>query len=394
MLVVGRAGGGEAAEQRQHRRGGGELAQHRVGGERERVGEQDRAPSAPSRSGSPPSTPPPSPSGSTDGVERRRLAAVERRRPDGHGGAVLDLARLADHAAGAAADERGRARALVDALERRLGRGEVRAGGEHEREVAGRGRRARRAPRPPPRRAPKRASGSVESPLPMRTPMPGPYPPPRIACAALRSCGRAAAARRRALRPDRRRQDGGRDRARRAAARRGRGSRRGLGRRAAALRAGWRSSPARRPPPSARGSSTGWSASCRVTARATRRRLRAPRARRDRRAARRRAGARSSSAAPASTCAPRSPSSTCARPPTRRSAQRCAARLAAEGAPALHAELRRARPAARPRPIAPTDAQRVVRALELLDAAASAAPGRRPAVDARRPATRRCWSRS
>ena len=71
------------------------------------------------------------------GVERRRLAAVERSRPDGHGGALLDLAHLADHAAGAAADELGGRERLVYGLERRLGRREVRARGEHDGEVAG-----------------------------------------------------------------------------------------------------------------------------------------------------------------------------------------------------------------------------------------------------------------
>jgi tRNA dimethylallyltransferase len=57
-------------------------------------------------------------------------------------------------------------------------------------------------------------------------------------------------------------------------------------------------------------------------------------------------------------------------PPDAATRERYAARLAAEGAPALHAELadRDLEAAAT---IAPTDAQRVVRALELLDAGAS-----------------------
>ena len=48
-LRLGRAGRGEAAEQRQHRHGARQLAQHRVGRERERVGEQRARP--PRRSG-------------------------------------------------------------------------------------------------------------------------------------------------------------------------------------------------------------------------------------------------------------------------------------------------------------------------------------------------------
>ena len=57
------------------------------------------------------------------------------------------------------------------------------------------------------------------------------------------------------------------------------------------------------------------------------------------------------------------------RPPVRRRGPRAPPRATSSerGAPALHAELRRARPAAAAA-IAPTDAQRLVRALELLDA--------------------------
>jgi hypothetical protein len=69
-------------------------------------------------------------------VEGRRLAAVERRRPDRHGGALLDLAHLADHPAGPAADQLGGVERLTDALERRLGRREVRPRGEDHGQVA------------------------------------------------------------------------------------------------------------------------------------------------------------------------------------------------------------------------------------------------------------------
>ena len=50
-------------------------------------------------------------------------------------GALLDLAPVAEHAARAAADERRRGERLVDALERRLRRREVRAGGEQAGDV-------------------------------------------------------------------------------------------------------------------------------------------------------------------------------------------------------------------------------------------------------------------
>ena len=134
-LGVRRAGRGETAEQRQHRRGGRELAQHRVGREGERIGQQQRA-----RGAGQVRQPAEHALALAErldlGVEGHRLAAVERRGPDRDRRALLDLAHLADHARGAAADElRGRER-LVDALERRLRRREVRARGEHDREVA------------------------------------------------------------------------------------------------------------------------------------------------------------------------------------------------------------------------------------------------------------------
>ena len=101
-----------------------------------------------------------------------------------------------------------------------------------------------------------------------------------------------------------------------------------------------------------------------------RRRVRPRRPPRDRHAASRRDGARSSSAGPGCTCALRWRSSTCARRPIRPSAPGTPHGLASEGAAALHAELAARDPDAAAA-IAPTDSQRVVRALELLDAGAT-----------------------
>ena len=70
-------------------------------------------------------------------MERRGDAAVERGGPDGDGGAALDLATVAEHAAGAAADQRGRREAVVDGGERRLGILEMLPGGEDDGDVGG-----------------------------------------------------------------------------------------------------------------------------------------------------------------------------------------------------------------------------------------------------------------
>ena len=78
-------------------------------------------------------------------------------------------------------------------------------------------------------------------------------------------------------------------------------------------------------------------------------------------------------------------------PPDPRARERYARRIVDEGVRALHADLLARDPAAAAA-IARTDKQRVVRALELLDAVPS-----RPAARScgrRRPATRRCSSRS
>ena len=97
-------------------------------------------------------------------------------------------------------------------------------------------------------------------------------------------------------------------------------------------------------------------------------------------AARRRAAGRSSSAAPASTCARRSPSSSCARRCRPRSGPRSSAELAERGPEALHAELAPELASG----VHPNDRKRIV-----------AADRARPARDraARRPA-RACGPRS
>ena len=168
-----------------------------------------------------------------------------------------------------------------------------------------------------------------------------------------------------------------------------RGSGRRLGRRAPALRRAARSSPAR-PSPAQRARLEHRLLG--VLPRHRARHRRAPtRAARTRRSTRWSppAGARSSSAAPACTCARRSPSSRCGRRPTRRSARACGA-VAAEGAPALHAELDRARPAAG----GGRSRRRTPSASCARSSCSSAArrPGGRPAVDRARRGTRRCSS--
>ena len=204
----------------------------------------------------PVSTPPPSPSASTSAWNGGRLAAVERRGPDGDRRALLDLAQLADHAAGAAADELRRARAP---------RGRPRASPRaprdaRRRRTRPRGRTARRRARRGRPRRPRRRRSARPAPSRAGCPMPArPWPRPTV----LRSCRRARPAARRALRPHRRRQDRRRDRAGRAAARARGGSRsRSPPTRCSSTRA-WRSSPAPPTPRERRGSSTGCSASCR-----------------------------------------------------------------------------------------------------------------------------------
>ena len=134
-LGIGRAGRSKPAEQRQHRRRAGELAQHRVGREGEGVREQQHAGGA-GQLREPAEHAVALAQQLHFGVEGGRLAAVERSGPDRDGGAVLDLAHLADHARRAAADERGRGERLVDTLERRFRRDQMSPGGEHHREIA------------------------------------------------------------------------------------------------------------------------------------------------------------------------------------------------------------------------------------------------------------------
>ena len=192
----------------------------------------------------------------------------------------------------------------MDGLERRLGRGQVRAGGEHDREVARLGRRARPAPRRPASSAASRASAAVERPVPMRTDIghrrySAPCRAVIVAIFGPTGVGKTAVA---IALAERLRAEGEDPVA--------------ISADALQLYAGLEvltgaPSAAEREPRSSTG--------C-VGVAAGRPRPPAPgefaraRPRRDRRAARRRAAARSSSAAPACTCARRSPSSTCGPP--------------------------------------------------------------------------------
>ena len=260
------------------------------------------------------------------------------------------------------------------------------------REVARRGRRARRAPPRRPRAAPTRGSGSVERPLPMRTPtrptIPGAPmprrdparragPAPLVALFGPTGVGKTDVAIALAERLRARGEDP-------------------VAVSADALQLYARPGDAHR-----RGDRGGAGAA------------RAP-------AARRPAGRRDASA-PATTRAARTPRSTRCSPPGRRpivvggtglylraaladldlrppAGPGVARALRAPSSPraaraALHAELLDARPG-RPRRSRPTDAQRVVRALELLDAGRAEPPGGPSSCGRPRRATRRCWSRS
>src|SRR5215211_5291803 len=133
--AVAGASGGEPAEQGDHRRRIGEEAQHRVGRERRRVGEQDRAGGAVEVRHAGQRT------GALfellDGrMEGHGAAIAQVRRPDRDRRALLDLPVGTDHAAGAAAHELLGHQRLVDRLEQRLGHAEVQPRGEDDREVA------------------------------------------------------------------------------------------------------------------------------------------------------------------------------------------------------------------------------------------------------------------
>ena len=127
-VAVEGAGAGDAAEHRDARGAARHLGQHEVGRERVGVREQDDArrlvevgqPADGDRVGT------------LGDVEMEGLGATvaQRRSPNRHRRAALDLAPVADHAPGAAADEHRRRERLVHALERGLRRGQVRAGRE------------------------------------------------------------------------------------------------------------------------------------------------------------------------------------------------------------------------------------------------------------------------
>ena len=286
-------------------------------------------------------------------MERQHLAVAERGRPHRHGGAVLDLARVGDHAARAAADERHRARAS---------RGRPRASpraprGARRRRTGPRGRTARpsspRAAADAASSAPARASGVVERPVAMctLTRLTILRAVRVIAIFGPTGVGKTevAIALAERLRAD------------------GRGPGRDLRRRAAGLRRA--GDPLRRgdAPRSRRASSTGCVGVVPVDRALQRRRLRGA-ARTPRSTPRSPpAGGRSWSAAPASTCAPRWPTSTCARRAA--AGPRAAGRreLTARGPEALHAELAERAPAV----------------------AAGIAPSRRPPARARARAARR-----
>ena len=167
-------------------------------------------------------------------------------------GAALDLAPVAEHALGAAAEQLGRRAATSPtASSVTSGASEVRAGGEDDADVAGGAAEALAAPRPPPparrRAGPARWRGRSRS--------------GRACC---ETTPRARPSGRRDLRSDGRRQDGAsRSRSRSGCARRGEDP---VAVSADALQL-YRGlevlTGARRPPRSARGSSTGWSASSR-----------------------------------------------------------------------------------------------------------------------------------
>ena len=292
----------------------------------------------------PVSAPAPSSSSSTAAWNGGRAALAEVRGPDRDGGALLDLAVRADHAAGAAADQlrraaapRGRPRASPPAPPRCVPEANTiaRSHGSPPSACAGRGAASSAA---------SRASPAVERPVPIRTDIRH-----RRYSAPCR-----APDHRRDLRADR-----------------------------ASARPRWRSRSPSGCAPTARTRSRSRPTRCSSTAgleiltgaptaaeRARlehrlvgtlpltgdlqRRRVRARRAHAEIDALLGRAGGRSSSAAPACTCAPRSPSSTCARPSTRAIRERRRAQLerarrarAARGAGRARARDRRRDPPAR-----------------------------------------------
>jgi tRNA dimethylallyltransferase len=133
--AVQRTPRGEPAEQRHHRRAVGEEPQDRVGREARGVREQDRGRRT-AQIGHP---------GQRSGVllellhrraERGGGALAEMGGPDRHRRAALDFALGADDAARATPDQLVGCEGLVDSLQSGLRRGQVRTGREHDRQVA------------------------------------------------------------------------------------------------------------------------------------------------------------------------------------------------------------------------------------------------------------------
>ena len=386
--AVGPAGAGQAAEDGDARARGA-RARRGPGRSGRRPGRGGGSPPPRRRGRAARSRDTPAAAASTVSAQNAsRAAAVERRRPDGHGGPALDLAPAAEDAARAAADERGRGERRGDRLERRLGRLEVAPRAEHGDRHRRPGRRARPGRRPPPRPRPGVGRGSWRARTRCATAMPVDHTPRgahrqrRASAGALPAatgpCSRSSAPPAWA-RPTSRSRVADRLRAR--------------GRRPVAVSADalqvYRGlevltgvatpaqqraarAPARLVPARRRALERG--------------RVRRARARRDRRRCSRRGRRRSSSAAPASTCGPRSPTSTCARrrptscaPAWRRRSRRAGPGGAARGAWPSVAPWAAAR-------IAPTDRQpRRPRARARRARAARAARGPEPPVDDRHP---------
>ena len=231
-------------------------------------------------------------------MEGLRAAVAEGRGPHRDRGPALDLTAAADHAARAAADQDRRRERLVHALERGLGRRQVRAGGEDADHVGARAteRRVRLLTGLDRREARVGAGGqpTADAHAHLRDDTPAQWPPP--------SPFRAGD-----LRADRRREDGAGRGRRRAAGRPRRAPGGGVGRRPAGL-PGARDADRRPVARRARDAwSTAWSPSCRWT-RASRWASTPTWPMRRSTACSPSAPARSSSAARASTCVRRSPS--------------------------------------------------------------------------------------
>ena len=328
------------------------------------------------------------------GVERRRRARRRARRPTPPRRCPCSTSlAVAEHAAGAAADQPPGARATSCDAPRASPR--ARRGGRPRRtrprrRTAGRRAAAARlggglARRRRSVRARSRGRCRSRTGMPRRATRRRGILPPRARAGRRSPCSGppgVGKTRRRA-------------RARRAPARRRRGPGRGLGRRAAGLRAASRPSPAPPTRPSARGSSTAWSAFVAVDQTFSAGALRAARPRRDRRAARRRpAAARGRRHRPLpARGARRARPAPAARPGGARALD--ARRSHAHGAAALHAELAAPRArggGGRRADRQPADRARA-RAARRRRGPRRSASGRLPAVDERHAPPDRCWPR-